>query len=102
MAAVAVEAAWEVIENRPLIIDRYRTATMALGYTGDSGLNSLSEIACMAAGFALARRLPAAASIALAVALELLTLWAIRDNLTLNVLMLIWPVAAIRDWQAAG
>ena len=98
--AVAIEAAWEVLENSPIIIDRYRTATIALGYTGDSILNSLSDIGFMLIGFLIARRLSVAASIILAIGLELLALWAVRDNLTLNVLMLFWPIDAIRAWQS--
>lgn len=100
LIAVLVESCWELLENSPIIIDRYRTATMALGYTGDSVLNSLSDIGCMMIGFALARTLPVWATIALAIFFELLTLTVIRDNLTLNVLMLLWPVQAIRQWQA--
>jgi hypothetical protein len=100
MMAVMIEAAWELVENSPMVIDRYRTATMALGYTGDSVLNSLSDIGCMMIGFAVARTLPVWATIALAIAFELLTLFVIRDNLTLNVLMLAWPIDAIRRWQA--
>jgi hypothetical protein len=100
LAAVAVEASWELLENSPLVIDRYRTATMALGYTGDSVLNSLSDIGCMMTGFAIARALPMWATIALAIIFELLTLAVIRDNLTLNILMLVWPIEAIRHWQA--
>jgi len=99
-AALVVEAAWEIIENTPMVIDRYREATVALGYTGDSVLNSLSDIAMMAAGFLLARRLPLWASVAIVVALELLALAVIRDNLTLNVIMLLAPSDAIRSWQA--
>ena len=97
--AVAIEAAWELVENTPLVIDRYREATMALGYTGDSVLNSASDIGWMAIGFLVAGRLPWRATAAIAIAFELLTLWVIRDNLTLNVLMLVWPVEAIKTWQ---
>jgi hypothetical protein len=97
--AVLVEAAWEVAENSPAIIDRYRTATMALGYTGDSVLNSLADIGCMVAGFLIARRLPWRATLAIGLLFEAVTLWVIRDNLMLNVLMLIAPVDAIRQWQ---
>jgi hypothetical protein len=100
LLAVIVEAGWELVENSPMVIDRYRTATMALGYTGDSVLNSLSDISCMMIGFALARALPVKATIALAIFFELLTLTVIRDNLTLNILMLLWPIEAIRHWQA--
>ena len=102
LLALAVEAAWELIENTPLIIDRYREATMALGYTGDSIVNSVSDIAMMAFGFALARRLPLWASAALIVLLELAALAAVRDNLTLNVLMLLAPVEAIAEWQSGA
>ena len=101
-AAVAIEATWEVLENSPIIIDRYRAVTMAFGYSGDSILNSMSDIGCMVIGFFIARALPWWATVAIGVALELFTLWAIRDNLTLNVLMLVAPSAAIRAWQTAG
>ena len=101
-AALLIEASWEVIENTPWVIDRYRTATAALGYTGDSVINSLSDIAMMAVGFVLARKLPPWASVALLVVLELAPLYVIRDNLALNVWMLLWPDAAIRSWQAGG
>jgi len=83
-----------------MVIDRYREATAALGYTGDSVINSLSDIAMMSLGFLLARRLPVWASVLLAIVLELAALIVIRDNLTLNVLMLLAPNDAIRAWQA--
>ncbi|MGW9231613.1 DUF2585 domain-containing protein [Pseudorhizobium sp. NPDC055634] len=98
--AVLVEAAWEVLENTPMVIDRYRTATMALGYTGDSILNSAMDTVFMALGFLAAARLPVWVTVAIAIGFELMTGWIIRDNLALNVLMLVWPVDAIREWQA--
>lgn len=99
VVAMAIEAGWELIENSPIIIDRYRAATMAWGYSGDSILNSMSDILFMLVGFLIARRAPLWGSVALGVALELVALAAIRDNLTLNVLMLVHPVDAIRIWQ---
>lgn len=97
--AVLIEAAWELLENSPIIIDRYRTATMALGYSGDSILNSAMDTVFMALGFFAAARLPVWMTVAIAIFFELLTAYIIRDNLTLNVLMLIWPVDAVRVWQ---
>ena len=97
--AVLVEAAWEVTENTPMVIDRYRAVTISWGYSGDSIVNSASDIGFMVLGFLFASRLPAWVSIAVAIGLELLTLWTIRDNLTLNVVMLFWPIEAIRQWQ---
>jgi len=98
--AVVVECGWEILENSPIIIDRYRAATIAVGYTGDSILNSLSDVAMMALGFLIAAKLPWRWTLGLALAMELMTLILIRDNLTLNVLMLAWPLDAVRDWQA--
>ena len=100
--ALFIEAAWEVAENTPWIIDRYRKATAALGYTGDSILNSVSDILMMAAGYWLAKRLPVWVSVVAVVALELVALVAVRDNLTLNVWMLLFPTDFIRDWQAGA
>jgi hypothetical protein len=97
--AVAVEGFWELLENSPIIINRYREATIALGYSGDSVVNSLADIGWMAFGFWVASKLPAWVTIALAIGFELMTLALIRDNLALNVLMLVWPVDAIKVWQ---
>ena len=98
--ALVIEAGWEILENSPIIIDRYRAVTVSWGYVGDSLINSVADIGWMAVGFWLASRLPVKASIATAIAFELFTLAMIRDNLTLNVLMLVWPVEAIKVWQA--
>ena len=100
LAALTIEAAWELVENTPFIIDRYREATMALGYTGDSVINSLSDIGMMAMGFLIARKLPVWATAVLALSLELTALLVIRDNLALNIIMLLAPNEAIRSWQA--
>jgi len=100
--ALGIEAAWEVIENTPMVIDRYREATAALGYNGDSVINSLSDVAMMGVGFLAARKLPLWASVALVIALELVPLIVIRDNLTLNVWMLLAPNEAIAAWQAGA
>jgi Protein of unknown function (DUF2585) len=98
--AVFVEASWEIAENTPLVINRYREATISLGYTGDSIVNSASDIGWMTLGFLIALRLPGWASVALGLFLELLALAVIRDNLTLNVLMLLYPIDAVAVWQA--
>ncbi|MDE2435273.1 MAG: DUF2585 domain-containing protein [Sphingomonadales bacterium] len=100
--AVAFESFWELLENSPVIIDRYRAVTVSYGYEGDSVINSLSDISFMVFGFWLASKLPPWGSVALAVFLELFTLYFIRDNLTLNVLMLVWPLETVRQWQAGA
>ena len=100
--AAAIEIAWEMAENSPIIINRYRTATAALGYTGDSIFNSLGDVASFLVGFWIAKKLGLWRSVAIFFAVELLMLWWIRDNLMLNVLMLLWPIDAIRRWQAGG
>jgi hypothetical protein len=102
LAAMLLEAAWEVTENTPLVIDRYRSTTAAIGYTGDSILNSMSDIIMMALGFLIARKLPVRATLLLLIGLEVVPLVAIRDDLTLNILNLIVPIRAVQQWQAGG
>jgi len=100
--AVAAESGWEVLENTPLVIERYRAATMALGYYGDSVINSVGDILACAIGFLLACCLPPRVTVAMVIVLEItLTIW-IRDGLVLNVLMLLYPIKAIRTWQLGG
>jgi len=94
-----VEAAWEVAENSEAIIQRYREATLALGYNGDTILNSLSDIALCGVGVILARYLGFRRTLALFVITEVLLLFWIRDGLLLNILMLLYPIEAIRVWQ---
>ena len=100
LGALLIEAAWEVIENTPFVIDRYRETTAAIGYSGDSVINSVSDILMMALGFLAARKLPVWAAVLLVIALEVLPLFVIRDNLTLNVWNLLAPNPAVQAWQA--
>ncbi len=101
--AVLVESAWEIVENSPIIIiDRYRTATIALGYSGDSIVNSMSDIGMMTIGFLFAGRVPWWVTMLVGIGFELLALAVIRDNLALNILMLTWPVEAVKIWQGGG
>lgn len=98
--ATLVETIWELVENSEAIINRYREAG-AIGYFGDSVLNSVSDIAIMIVGFWLASRLPVWVSVALVIFFEALTMWLIRDGLALNVIMLTYPLEAISEWQNA-
>ncbi|MBB3860230.1 hypothetical protein GGQ88_001496 [Novosphingobium hassiacum] len=102
MLAVLVEGSWEILENSPIIIERYRAVTVSFGYSGDSVLNSAADMGFMTLGFLVAARLAALVTVVVALAFEAFTLFMIRDNLTLNVLMLAWPVEAVREWQASA
>jgi len=97
--AMLIESGWELLENSPIIINRYRAATISLDYVGDSILNSAMDAVFMVVGFLFAWRAPVVVTIGITIFFELLTGWLIRDNLTLNVLMLVWPVDAIKTWQ---
>ncbi|MFO1501031.1 MAG: DUF2585 family protein [Verrucomicrobiota bacterium] len=97
--ALALETGWELLENSPLIIQRYREATLALGYEGDSIVNSLSDILMMVFGFIFAQRAPRWVSLGAVLLMEILCAWWIRDNLTLNIIMLLHPVEGIKAWQ---
>jgi hypothetical protein len=99
--AVAIEASWEVLENTPFAINRYREATIALDYYGDSVINSVSDILFMVLGFFLAWWLPIWLTVAIGLALEIFVGAMIRDNLTLNVIMFVWPLDSILHWQQA-
>lgn len=99
--ATVIESAWEIAENTDAVIERYREVTISLDYYGDSVLNSASDIAAMLVGFWLARVLPVWVSFAIVAGFELLTMGIIRDGLALNVVMLLWPLEVVRDWQAA-
>ena len=102
MAAIVMESAWEVFENTRYVIERYREATIALGYEGDTIVNSMGDVVACAAGFTAARYLGPLRSAALFAVIEIgLALW-IRDGLLLNIVMLIYPFEPILAWQTGG
>ena len=97
--SLVVECAWEILENTDMIINRYRESTISLDYFGDSVINSSADILAMVVGFFLAARLPVWASVAIIIVFEATTIWLIRDGLALNILMLVWPIEAVKAWQ---
>ena len=99
LLAVLLEVGWEIIENSSWVINYYRENTVSLGYVGDSILNSVFDVIWMSLGFLIARKLPVWATLALVVFMELLAAYVIRDNLTLNILMFIYPFPGVKAWQ---
>ncbi|WP_333816120.1 DUF2585 domain-containing protein [Tabrizicola sp.] len=98
--ATLVECAWEIVENSDAVIERYRSVTISLDYYGDSVLNTVCDVLAMVLGFWLASKLPVWATVALIVLFEGVTMWVIRDGLALNILMLLWPLDSVAQWQA--
>lgn len=102
LLSILLEGAWEIAENTNAVINHYRSATISLDYYGDSVLNSVSDILSMVLGFFFARFAPVWLTVTSALAMELIVGWLIRDNLTLNVIMLLWPMDWIKAWQGGA
>ena len=100
-AAIFLECAWEVFENTDFVINRYREVTISLDYYGDSVLNSTMDVVAMILGFVAASRFPVWATILLVIGFEAFVGYSIRDNLLLNIIMLIYPLESIKRWQAS-
>lgn len=102
LLSIVLESAWEIVENTDVVINHYRSATISLNYYGDSVLNSVFDILWMVLGFLFASLSPVWLTVGLALAMELAVGWLIRDNLTLNVVMLLWPMDWIKAWQGGA
>ncbi len=102
LIAVMIESSWEILENSTYIIQRYRESTISLDYFGDSIINSISDILCCATGFVIAYKLRFWRSLALFVITEIILTVAIRDSLIINIVMLVYPIEAIKQWQIGG
>lgn len=102
IAAIALEIGWEVLENSPWVVERYRQQTASLDYTGDSILNSIGDVLATVVGFYFAARVSWKVALITFIVVELALLYLIRDNLTLNVLMLFLPLDSIKEWQLQG
>lgn len=100
LVAVIAEVSWEIFENTPMVINHYRQQALAVGYTGDSILNSVFDVLWMVLGFIIAYKVPVKVSIFIVIAMELFVLYFVRDNLTLNIINLIYPFEFLNKWQA--